>query len=291
MAARRTCTAIRFAAGIVALGLVARVAAQSPRQTAAPRGAEVFLLAGQSNMSGRGDLSALTAAERRPDPKIWLYGNDGQWRLALDPLDDATGQIDMVSADHLAAVGPGLSFARALRRQGHGAVALVPCAKGGSSIGRWKPDGARTTLYGSCLARAKEAGGRIAGILWYQGESDAQSATAAAHWRERFEQLVRGFRADLGEPNLPVVYVQIADRPARDHDRARYPGWRTVQEQQATAQARLRCSAMVSARGLELREDQLHLTTASQRILGPRLAAAMDRLVRQGCGSQTGPRT
>lgn len=277
--ARLTRRAHGCVGAIAAAALATSAAAQDPIGSAAAQGAEIYLLAGQSNMSGRGDLADLTAAERTADPAILLYGNDGQWRVALDPLDDAAGQIDAVSADRLAAVGPGLSFARELRRQGHGAIALVPCAKGGSSIGRWRPAAARSTLYGSCLARAKAAGGRITGILWYQGESDARSDKTAARWGERFRSLVQHLRADLGEPDVPVVYVQIADTA----DPARYPGWRTVQEQQAETRSRLRCAAMVSARGLELKPDALHLTTASQRLLGPKLAVAMAGLTKQGC--------
>ena len=44
--------------------------------------ADTYVLAGQSNMSGRGSLDELTAAERAPEAAIRLYGNDGQWRVA-----------------------------------------------------------------------------------------------------------------------------------------------------------------------------------------------------------------
>ena len=145
-----------------ALGALGACAHPSPRAETAP---QTYVLAGQSNMSGRGLASELTEAERTIDPGIRLYGNDGQWRVAAEPLDSAEGQIDAVSEDRIAAVGPGLFFARALRAGAGEAIALVPCAKGGSSIGRWKSGGGRDTLHGSCLARAGEAG-RIDGVLW-----------------------------------------------------------------------------------------------------------------------------
>ena len=52
----------------------------------------------------------------------------------------------------------------------------------------WRTGGGRETLYGSCISRAKEASrhGRIAGILWYQGESDAFSEKAAQDWNTNF---------------------------------------------------------------------------------------------------------
>ncbi len=135
--------------------------------------------------------------------------------------------------------------------------------------------GGRDTLYGSCLACAKEAGARIAGLLWYQGESDARSIETAESWRAKFEQLLQRFRTDLNDPRLPVAFVQRADQPQRDA--ADYPGWARVQQAQATlAVSRAR---MVSAKGLVLKPDQLHLSTASQRIVGKRLATAMNALL------------
>lgn len=243
---------------------------------------DAYLLTGQSNMSGRGLLEELTPEERVADQAIRLYGNDEQTRLALDPLDDAAGQVDGVSADVQAAVGPGLFFARAVRATRHKPILLVPCAKGGSSIDQWRPSLSRDSLYGSCLARAKAVGGRVRGVLWYQGESDAARPASAAVWRESFERLVGHLRGDLAQPRLPVVIVQLADPPAPAISAPKtYPGWAAIQAVQAGPLPA--CVGMVSAKGLAKKPDDLHLTTASQRVLGARLAEAMDRLRRQGC--------
>lgn len=261
-------------AAVIALALaVSAVASPGDR-----RSHDLYVLAGQSNMSGRGALAELTARERVADPRIRLYGNDGRWREALDPLDDASNQIDSVSSDRQAAVGPGLTFARTLVRMRGRPVALVPCAKGGSAIAEWTPGPDRRALYGACVARTREAGGRPAGLLWYQGESDARLA-AAQDWGQRFAALIAAFRTDVDAPRLPVVFVQIADRPRMDADR--YPGWATVQDQQARLS--LPCVAMVSARALDRNPDDLHLTTGAQRILGRRIATAMAALLRNGC--------
>ncbi len=245
---------------------------------------DVYLLTGQSNMSGRGLVEELTPQERTADPAIQVYGNDERTRPALDPLDDATGQIDTVSSDAgLAAVGPGLFFARATRDLRPRPILLVPCAKGGSSMAQWAPGGGRDTLYGSCLARARAVGGKPKGILWYQGETDAGQADSAQAWRASFETLVARFRADLGGKRLPIVIVQLADPPSPEVSSPKtYPSWAAIQAAQAGAMPK--CVAMVSARGLPLKSDTLHLTTAGQRVLGERLAQAMDGLIRQGCG-------
>lgn len=241
-----------------------------------------FILAGQSNMSGRGDLETLTVQERVPDPHIRLFGNDGRWRDAIDPLDDAHGQIDDVSTDRLAAVGPGLFFARELTATLGKSVALIPCAKGGSSIRGWKPDSSVNTLYGSCLSRAKVSGNAITGILWYQGETDAQNGKDARRWSGRFKRMIKEFRRDLKAPHLPVVLVELADRPTTPDHEPRFPAWTTIQRKQRLVQ--LPCTKIVSARSLSRNKDDLHLTTDAQRHLGPALAKAMAALLKDRCG-------
>lgn len=257
---------------IALLLLPAGVAARTPP--------DVYILAGQSNMSGRGALSDLRPDERVADPAIALRGNDGVVRPALDPLDDATGQTDAAGVDGQAAVGPGLFFARRMRTLAPARpIELVPCAKGGSSIRRWAPAAAGDGLYDACIARTRAAGSRPAGMLWYQGETDAQSMESAAQWAGRFTALADGFRRDLAAPRLPIVVVQIADRP-RD-GAARYPGWADVQAAQRALA--LRCVAVVPAEPATLLPDDLHLDTAAQRALGARLADAMAALHRRGC--------
>lgn len=244
---------------------------------------DVYLLAGQSNMSGRGSVEELTEAERRPDPAIRLYGNDGKHRVALDPVDDATGQVDAISADRAAGIGPGLIFARAMRKANGRPILLVPCAKGGSSIRQWTPGGGRDTLYGSCLARIRETGGKLRGVLWYQGETDAHAADTAGRWSASFTALVARLRADLGQPRLPVVAVQLADKPRIEDGTDKFPGWRVVQQSQAALPGAINCLATVEAKGQPLAPDDLHLTTAAQRVVGVRLAEGMRRLIGKGC--------
>lgn len=266
--------------GLVLAAALASAALAAPAFSASRP--DVYLLTGQSNMSGRGLLEELTAEEKVADPTIRLYGNDETFRPALEPLDDAAGQIDGVSADVQAAVGPGLFFARATKGLHRRPILLVPCAKGGSSIDQWKPSLSRDSLYGSCLARAKAVGGRVRGVLWYQGESDAARPASGEVWREAFERLAGHLRGDLAQPHLPIVIVQLADPPSPAISAPKtYPGWAAIQAVQAGTLPN--CVAMVSAKGLAKKADDLHLTTASQRVLGGRLAEAMERLRRQRC--------
>lgn len=240
----------------------------------APEPPEIYVLMGQSNMSGRGVLAEAPAGYGAPDPRIRLYGNDGQWRDAVDPLDSAVGQVDPVSADvTIAAVGPARSFADALlAKRPTRRIVLVPCAKGGSSIGQWAPSAARSTLYGSCLARVREAApaGRLAGLLWYQGEADAEDPARAAAWAASFTRVIDSFRADLGAPDVRVLVVGLSDMPTSGPFAGRYPAWSVIQDAQRTVPGAIH----VSAAGLPKNPDQLHLSTAGQIALGRRMADA-----------------
>ncbi|MDC7683461.1 sialate O-acetylesterase [Asticcacaulis sp. BYS171W] len=258
----------------------------APAQAEPPKNMDIYLLMGQSNMSGRGDLSALPDAARGPFVNIWLYGNDGVWKPAADPLDSSTGQIDAVSnelsskGEDKAGVGPGLSFAKALNTRRP--VGLVTCAKGGSSLAQWKPNPARDKLYGSCLARAKEAAGKgtIVGVLWYQGETDGRSVEAANTYGERLTNLITQVRADLEDACLPWVIVGLADQPDPTKSSG-YTAWPEVQAQQKAL--KLNRVGYVTAADLPKNSDDLHLTTGAQLVLGPKLAREMQRVQQTKC--------
>jgi hypothetical protein len=270
---------MRIAAALMAGAalLTACASGLSPRAAPEP---EVWLLMGQSNMSGRGLLAELPPGWNTRDPRIQLLGNDGVVRPAVEPLDSSEGQIDAVSADAAAAVGPGLAFARArLEADPDRRILLVPCAKGGTAIAEWTPAADRSTLFGSCVARAREAKarGRLRGALWYQGESDTRTAEAATGWSGRFEAMLSAFRAAVAQPNLPVIVVSLGDPPETGEYAGRYPHWETVRFAQNAL--RLDHVRVVLARGLPRNPDRLHLSTAGQLTLGLRLADAAETLV------------
>lgn len=55
-----------------------------------------FILAGQSNMSGRGSLLNYI---NEIDSTIYLFGNDYKWHYAQEPTDNENGQVDQCSKD------------------------------------------------------------------------------------------------------------------------------------------------------------------------------------------------
>lgn len=238
----------------------------------------LFILAGQSNMVGWAPIP-----ESEPtDPRIYLFGKDYRWRIADHPVEDAADQVDMVSENRLAGFGPAMEFAFAsLERHPEIAIGMIPCAKNSSGIIQWQRDLSDQSLYGSCLKRARAASqmGEIAGLLFFQGETDAidpvhypDPTPHPSQWSELFVAFISDFRNDLNHPELPVVFAQIGSVWSPEI----YPNWDFIMQQQASLQ--LPESAMITTADLPLM-DGIHFTTDSYRIIGRRFAQAYWDLV------------
>lgn len=178
----------------------------------------VFILAGQSNMSGRGGITnnrwdRRVPRESNPSPSILRLDACLRWVEAVEPLH---ADIDVTKT---CGVGPGLPFANSVKSElGDDVVlGLVPCAVGGTRIAEWARG---TKLYRDMVARAKAAavddggggGGernKIGALLWYQGESDTVARADAEAYKGRFERLITDLREDLGEPQLPIIQVYV----------------------------------------------------------------------------------
>ena len=233
----------------------------------------LFILAGQSNMVG---WSPIPEGERT-DPRIYVFGKDYRWHIADHPIEDASNQVDRVSENRLAGFGPGMDFAfGSLERYPDIVIGLIPCAKNASGIIQWQRDLSDQSLYGSCLKRVRAASpmGKVAGMLFFQGETEAQDPVLYPEpepqpfeWADLFTAFIRDFRSDLHQPELPVIFAQIgADPLSKD-----FPNWKIVQEQQSSID--LPMTAMITTADLPLL-DGLHFTTDSYRTIGRRFADA-----------------
>jgi hypothetical protein len=195
-------------------GLLSTPAAGRPH-SAVPRPAmRIFVLSGQSNMAGRGGVhhkhwDGVVPPECAPDPSILRLSSAQQWEEAREPLH---ADIDTTKT---CGIGPGMAFARAvlssLQEDTPGAAAqigLVPCAVGGTAIREWSLG---KHLYEQMVSRARVATlyGEIEAILWYQGESDAESDADTSAYLENVERLICNVRADLGMPQLPFIQVMV----------------------------------------------------------------------------------
>ena len=164
----------------------------------------LFLLAGQSNMAGRGKV---TDQDRVENPRVLSLGKDLKWTPAVDPI-----HFDKP----IAGVGLGKTFGLEIVKVNPGiTVGLIPCAVGGSPIKSWEPGGyhkqTNSPPYDDAISRTKTAlrDGVLKGILWHQGESDSRE-DRSRQYEKRFRVLIERFRTEFEDPALPIVVGQLA---------------------------------------------------------------------------------
>jgi hypothetical protein len=248
---------------------------------------DVWLLAGQSNMEGVGNMTA----PAKPHPLIRAFSMRHEWRLATDPLhvlaespdkchnggvQRSREETEKMRRAAKKGVGPGIFFAREMMEGSGVPQGLIATAHGGTSMAQWNPtDG---EMYLSMLSSWRATGQPVAGLLWYQGESDT-APNDAELYVERMKALVAASRRDLRQQKLPWVIVQIA-RVCTDETG---PGWNRIQELQRLLPAHIRNFETVAAIDLPL-DDGIHISAEGYVVLGSRLAIAMNRLVSGGKG-------
>jgi hypothetical protein len=223
---------------------------------------EVYLLIGQSNMLGR-DTSKLDS--QVDNPRIGSMDGHGKWFVAHEPLWGGSG------------TGPGISFAADIlaARPDDVKVGLISCAVGGTPLSRWEKGG---DLYERALSRAKLAmkEGTLKGAIWHQGEGDSHPGLAETY-RARLTKMLVDLRADLGNPDFPVVVGQLGmffdPKPTSDASVVRA----AIKEVGTTVPH----TGFADSVGLEHKGDHLHFTADAQGEFGHRYAKAMLKLQAQ----------
>lgn len=226
---------------------------------------DVFLAGGQSNMSGySGNLNGAEA----PVDTVHLFGNDYRWKRAVEPMDDGTDQVDLVSSESplhslMLRFGKEIAQARGVP------VGIIPGPLGGTNLfSQWQRNAAqpadRGTLYGSLLHRGLAQGyaAPVKGFLWYQGESDV----GRSDYEANLKQLVSQYRADLSAPGLFFGIVQLATNFG-----ANLNNWVGLQEQQRRVVETTPATALVATVD-QPRSDTIHLSVEGYKTVGVRLA-------------------
>jgi hypothetical protein len=233
----------------------------------------LFLLAGQSNMAGRGKVEA---EDRTPHPRVLALNREGQWVPAVEPLHWDKGS---------AGVGPGLAFAKAVADKNPDiVVGLIPAACGGSPIATWAPGQhhgqTKSNPYDDAVARTRIAlqAGTLKAILWHQGESDGGKPELAAAYEAKLHELIARFRKEFASPDLPFLAGQLGQFEGKPWDE----GTKQVNAVHESLPKQVPHTAFVSAAGLKDRGDQVHFDAASQREFGRRYAQAYLEMTKAG---------
>ncbi len=225
----------------------------------------VFILAGQSNMAGRGAIdfnpfNGDTITNRR----IQTINQDGEIVLAKEPLH--------FYEPKMAGLDCGLSFARTmlLSIPEDVTILLIPTAVGGSSIRKWIDDSVHrgVSLWSNFKDKVEIAKkyGTVKGILWHQGEADA-NANGIPVYVENLKTLFAKMRTEVGQRKLPIIMGELGYFSKTVNEQ--FMKINGVMHQYATKDKR---SAVVETKGLDHKGDNLHFNSEGQRELGKRYA-------------------
>ncbi len=229
---------------------------------------DIYLTAGQSNMSGYGRDTAFDP----PQLGVHAFRNTGRWDVAAHPLCSSIGSL-YGDADDCSESSPALSFARTLSNRLHVPIGLVPAAIGGTPLSRWSP--AETgDAWKMVLERLKTVG-KIKGIIWFQGCSDA-TPNASKSYYDRFRRAVEGWRETLGDIFILTAQInrwvgdpELFGKPELTEVRT----WGFIRDAQRRAALTIPGVSCVPTYDLPTC-DGIHLSSTSNVTLGERFASA-----------------
>ncbi len=207
-----------------------------------------FLLIGQSNMAGRGFLSE---AEPIENDKIKVLRN-GRWQGAFRPINPDRSFSGVSLAE---------SFADLYVKEHDVEVGLIPCADGGTNIDQWC---AGSLLYDNAVyqARLAQRTSTIAGILWHQGESDANEESYALY-EKKFLKIMNSLKKDLNLYDVPFLLGGLGDYLAEYNGGAIKDYYPRINETLEKIAKENPMTGFVSAKGLTANPDNLHFNTKS----------------------------
>lgn len=243
---------------------------------------DVYLLAGQSNMDGRGKTAELDAALKEPlkDVPIWYrqpLGDSGGFQPLAPGFSIPPGHKGGLPGPTF---GIELSFARVLlAKEPKQRIAFIKGSRGGTTIEQWGPgqpgkpesQGECYKLYVDTIAKAiaaLKAEGHtptIRALLWHQGESNSKDT--AEVYQAKLEKFIARIREDVGNPDLPVLVGEVIDNGQRDGVRAAQKAIPSV----------VKNTVFVTCDGLTSSDKGTHYDTKSVIEFGQRFAAALPK--------------
>lgn len=220
----------------------------------------VFLMAGQSNMAGRGGVQPQDTV---PNARILSINKNNEFVVAKEPLHFY--EPSMTGLDC------GMSFASELLPHVPDSVTLLllPTAVGGSSIEQWIGDSTHRGV--SLLSNFKskmELGkqiGIIKGILWHQGESNSGSIQQVEAQPEKMKRLFTEFREYAENLELPILIGELGVF-------GKQPNKKLMNQKFDEFAKTNKSFSVITTKDLQHKGDHTHFNCTSQREMGKRFA-------------------
>lgn len=217
-------------------------------------------------MAGRGQVEPKDTVSHK---RIFTINKTGELIVAKEPLH--------FYEPTMAGLDCGLSFGKTLIKQVPDSISilLIPTAVGGSSISQWIGDSTHRNV--SLLSNFKEKVaigrryGEIKGILWHQGESDANPNNMMLY-QNRLTQLMSDFRQITNNEKLPILIGKLGSYSKNKR-------WLIINEQINSYVLTDPYSSVIKTKDLKHKGDQVHFGSKGQRQMGKRFANEMIKIL------------
>lgn len=241
------------------------VAIEKPASLPAKENFYLYIMAGQSNMAGRGFVQPQDTLISK---QVLVLNKNNEWVYAKEPLH--------YYEPSLTGLDCGLSFGKKLSTS-YGkkiTIGLIPCAIGGSSIEQWLYDSTYRglTLYTNLVNKIKAAMpyGTIKGMIWHQGESNSGRFSYRSY-KQKLESLFTKIRKDVGNDDMPIFMGEISSFL----NRVTNPKADSVNRDMHLLASEKTNMFVIKTADLTPKADTIHFDSRSQRIMGERFAESV----------------
>jgi hypothetical protein len=225
-------------------------------------------------MDGCGKADELPEAYRTPPANATTWDNKlNKWV----PLG-----TDSFAEKRRFQFGPELGFTHAMANAfPDSTIAIVKTSGGGTKLWKhWLPGkGMHSYLFkniDNALAQLEAAGQayEICGMLWMQGESDAEEIEKAQAYAENLRIFFADVRARTGKPDLPIVMGRISSSLLKETPWC-FDHAKIVQQAQEKVAAQDPFVFIIHTDQLETLKDNTHFNGPSQIWLGSEMGKTM----------------
>ena len=265
---------------------------------------DVWLCSGQSNMGGSSTDNPVPAGReeellRTDYPGLRLVRVPTHQRdtpLANDAAEDPREWIPTTAGLRGGGSAVSYFFGRAVHVSQRVPVGLIHCFVAGTQAEQWESAATVASLYSAeeRAAFTRKASGfyhgmvhpvapfALRGVIWYQGESNADNATLFRGYYRSLPAMIGDWRKLWGRADLPFLLVQL---PSFD---GKYPpfSWAHVREAQRLTALSVPRTALVVTFDTG---DPRNLHPNNKFTVGERLARAAESLVHGAPAGGTGP--
>lgn len=234
-----------------------------------------FAFFGQSNAVGRAKLPASGVRISQHPGMSFVFTLGNKWAQAFDPIGSTDAKWGgrrypvAFPVDKKAGIGSAIYFANIFTTATHKKIGIIGGGVGSTSMVQQAKSTSTTTIYGADrdrLIRTKQYG-PLCAIVWWQGESDAETFEDANKWAQRFAVLAQAWRSDNGD--VPIIMVRLN---GQNPNPKAFPYWSLVRAKQEMAVRLVPNVILVSSNDAEMQpRPSPHYTAAGYGLIAQRM--------------------